>query len=82
MRPDHLYAGDHLSNMKDKVDRGRNRNQHMGVEFCKHGHPFDEVNTYTKPNGKRVCRICQKRRKDEWEAHRRGKSGSPLPSGS
>lgn len=26
--------------------------------FCKKGHPFNDVNTYTKPNGRRRCRTC------------------------
>lgn len=25
---------------------------------CKHGHPFDQFNTYRRPNGGRVCRTC------------------------
>lgn len=28
---------------------------------CKHGHPFDENNTYIKPNGERGCRTCRNR---------------------
>jgi hypothetical protein len=26
---------------------------------CKHGHPFDETNTYLYPNGVRECRTCR-----------------------
>lgn len=25
---------------------------------CKRGHPFDETNTYFRPNGRRMCREC------------------------
>jgi hypothetical protein len=28
--------------------------------LCDRGHPFDEQNTYTKSNGTRECRICQR----------------------
>lgn len=27
-------------------------------EFCRRGHPFDLVNTYVHPSGKRVCLTC------------------------
>lgn len=30
---------------------------------CKHGHPFDEENTYVKPDGRRACRRCKTDRK-------------------
>lgn len=26
---------------------------------CKHGHPFDEANTYLRPGGGRTCRTCR-----------------------
>lgn len=29
-----------------------------GRTHCKHGHPFDEVNTYVTKSGGRVCRPC------------------------
>jgi hypothetical protein len=29
---------------------------------CKHGHPFDEDNTYVNPQGKRECRTCNRHR--------------------
>lgn len=29
-------------------------------EFCLRGHPFDETNTYRKPDGRRRCRICHR----------------------
>lgn len=28
--------------------------------FCKHGHPYSGDNLYIAPNGRRVCRACQK----------------------
>jgi hypothetical protein len=32
---------------------------------CEHGHPFDEENTYRKPNGWRGCRRCTRRSGNE-----------------
>jgi hypothetical protein len=29
-------------------------------EFCLHGHPYDEENTYVTPDGKRQCRTCKR----------------------
>jgi hypothetical protein len=28
---------------------------------CRHGHPFDDKNTYWQPNGTRRCRRCSRR---------------------
>jgi hypothetical protein len=30
------------------------------------GHPFDETNTYVKRGGARRCKICQRRRGNEY----------------
>lgn len=32
------------------------------VTSCRHGHPYDEQNTYTRPDGVRVCRTCRLQR--------------------
>lgn len=40
---------------------------------CKKGHPFDEANTYTKPNGHRVCITCRNEGKRRRRAE--GRSG-------
>ena len=37
---------------------------------CVRGHPFDQENTYTAPNGRRSCRACHREssatRYDRW----------------
>ncbi len=38
---------------------------------CFRGHPFNEVNTYTAPNGSRKCRICHRMREVERNAKKR-----------
>ncbi len=43
---------------------------------CKQGHPFDLLNTYVKPNGKRQCRECQ-RAMDRRYRDRRVAQGRP-----
>lgn len=41
-----------------------NRQHHALKTHCKHGHPFDEENTYRSSSNptQRYCRACQKRR--------------------
>lgn len=34
---------------------------------CKHGHAFTLENTYVGPNGSRICRTCQDRRRREYQ---------------
>lgn len=49
---------------------------------CIHGHPFDEENTYVRPNGRRLCRECNRinlRRQDE--ARRAKLAADPLYRG-
>jgi hypothetical protein len=54
---EHLRLGTWLSNMQDKVQKGRLRNQHMGKTHCKYGHEFSADNTRVY-DGKRVCYTC------------------------
>lgn len=38
---------------------------------CPHGHPFDAVNTYMRPDGARQCRECMRRARRSSDARRR-----------
>lgn len=59
--PDHLFAGTPLSNMQDKVEKGRLRNQHIDKTHCKNGHEFTKENTrFSKDRKRRTCEICRK----------------------
>lgn len=81
VNPTHLYLGTHQQNMQDLVDRNRHATKNGYVPkgrplatHCKHGHPFDEANTYIA-QGHRYCRICQATRVKEWKfAHRNRRS--------
>jgi hypothetical protein len=60
VNPDHLYAGTHRDNMRDKVARGRCNGTRLFQIFCNRGHPYDEKNTYIFPGGlSRRCRTCK-----------------------
>lgn len=54
---DHLKLGTPLSNMQDKVKKGRLRNQNMGKVFCKRGHNISLPESYYF-NGSRHCKEC------------------------
>lgn len=55
VRPDHLEAVTVAENVRrQEFSNGRgNRTQ------CPQGHPYDEVNTYSRPRGGRGCRACR-----------------------
>lgn len=37
---------------------------------CKHGHPFEGDNLGFLPDGRRVCRVCQRERMARFQAKR------------
>lgn len=39
---------------------------------CRMGHPYDNANTYVRPNGKRRCRICVNAYHTAWRARQVG----------
>lgn len=59
VNPNHLEAVDHQTNML----RGHNPpSREARQTHCIHGHPFDLINTYYRPNGRRECKICAQAR--------------------
>lgn len=55
---DHLFLGTNADNVADKVAKGRHGNWGTVATACRHGHPFDEENTYWW-RGQRHCRVCR-----------------------
>ena len=49
-------------NQFDRVRRGTHHN--AAKDECLRGHPFDSINTYIGPDGKRQCRACRSIRRD------------------
>jgi len=56
VRPEHLELGNTSQNMLDCSSRGRHPEKNK--THCPHGHEYNEVNTYIRPNGHRKCRVC------------------------
>lgn len=74
---DHLVLGTWLSNMQDKVKKGRLRNQNMGKTHCKRGHSISSPNEYfltknTAGNPKRTCKKCHTIRQRKYRSNRTG----------
>lgn len=51
----------HLEPVRQRENVMRSRSHvatNPGKTHCPKGHPYDEANTYVRPNGKRDCRTC------------------------
>lgn len=74
VRPDHLFIGTNLDNMRDMVAKGRLRNPIADAQrqrtHCPRGHEYTSENTRTF-RGKRQCRACHRRWVSLWKARRR-----------
>jgi len=61
--PEHLFLGTDQTNADDKMIK--NRHHCFKLTHCPHGHEYTAQNTYTKPNGHRTCRTCNRKRNKE-----------------
>lgn len=61
VNPDHLEPVTPLENaLRGETNAAKTQ--------CKHGHPFDEANTYYEKSGRRKCRACDARRhREAWK---------------
>lgn len=62
---------DHLEPVRPRVNVMRgNSPARFNIEKtkCPYGHDYDATNTLVTKNGRRACRVCKKRRYDEWYA--------------
>lgn len=68
VRPDHCEPVDHRTN----VLRGNTVTAANAAKSrCLRGHPFDDDNTYVRPNGNRNCKKCHADRERELHHARR-----------
>src|SRR5262245_30404599 len=66
VNPDHLFEGTKGDNARDSIKKGRfafinlirARQYQLNRTHCKRGHEWTPANTYRRPNGSRLCRVC------------------------
>ncbi|MET7776291.1 HNH endonuclease [Streptomyces mirabilis] len=65
-------AGENDADKDVHGTRLRGLDHHAGSKtHCKHGHRFDEANTYLTPDGKRSCRTCRREVRRAWKQRRK-----------
>lgn len=62
MRPDHLFLGTQLDNMRDASKKGRLADRQRNRTHCKHGHGLTPENIYSNPKHGliRGCKMCHR----------------------
>lgn len=73
VRPEHLFIGTKSDNMRDMRNKGRGNTR---WDTCKQGHSLtDEANIYSYPDGRRICKTCNR---DRYRASKAGAEGSDV----
>jgi len=74
VRPSHLEPVTQQENVRrGEVGKASGALQ-LAKTHCPHGHPYDEINTYYCPNGRRQCRTCHAERERQRQAKSRKKA--------
>lgn len=60
VNPDHLEPVTRRENIMRGLAPIVNGSDHRAKTHCKHGHPYDEANTYWDARGHRSCRACHR----------------------
>lgn len=72
VRIEHLFAGDHIVNMKDMAAKGRGSNQRK--THCPKGHPYSGTNLAIEHRAegtdRRRCRTCNAEKTRRYKARR------------
>jgi hypothetical protein len=65
-----LVCGTRAENQQDAVRHGTHASTRR--THCRRDHPYDEINTYTDPAGRRHCRACSAINEAAYRARQRG----------
>ena len=60
VNPDHLEPVTHQENVRRGGAAGSVGKANSFKTHCGNGHPYDEANTYSTPEGGRQCRTCRR----------------------
>jgi hypothetical protein len=63
-RPDHLFKGTALDNIRDCIAKGRFRGGGGAKTHCKRGHEYTPENSYVNKKGCKNCRTCHRIREN------------------
>lgn len=66
VNPKHLEAVTHSINAKRGELPNISKTRSLAQTYCKHGHPYDEKNTYRDKRGYRNCKICARERNKKY----------------
>lgn len=70
-----LAYGTRSDNVQDMLGHGRGN---IAKTRCPQDHPYDEANTYVRPDGGRECQICRQNRRDAYDRGERGRKPRAL----
>jgi len=75
VNPAHLEPVTHAENVRRGIGGKMGGQRQKAKTHCPQGHPYDEANTYVRPNGDRECRTCHRERSRK---HMRKRRQTPL----
>lgn len=76
VRPSHLEPVTRSENMRRGIGPTVLHRKFQAQRTCKHGHPFDQENTYMSPAGRRMCRTCMRDASREYQRRRTQKASA------
>lgn len=68
VNPDHIFIGTPMDNMRDKIEKGRERPRRK-LTHCKWGHEYTLENTKNSKTKGRSCRRCEIERRRRLHRH-------------